>query len=445
MKFFLRIIAVASVSCACTAFAADRVVAADGLDAIRPARLAAVHAAVEDLAARRRDVDSDSTLTDYRACIHVHSHHSHDSIGTVEEIRAAAKLAGVDVILFTEHPADTYDFISDGNRGLVDDVLFVPGAETNGFLAFPKQSVEFRGVESPQTFADSVRSADGLVFLSHLEERMDWEISKLTGSEIYNTHADVKDETELLAAMRNPVKLILMKPAMEKYPQEFFASLLDYPADYLARYDRMCQQRPHTGVAANDAHHNQGMRAILTDDGKLRIEDLLGEKLAEIDPSSNPLIKGLVGDKQPGDVVLVVDLDPYERSFRHTSTHLLMSELSEPAVRAALAGGRTYVAFDWMADPSGFDFALRAGDERWPIGAQLPYSEGHSFTAAAPLPSFFRLIRDGREVATGRGRDFSAVADGPGVYRLEAWLIIAGERKPWILTSPIYLGATAEQ
>lgn len=409
------------------------------LEAIRLPRLAAVHAAREDLDARRRDVDSDQTLTDYRACIHVHSYHSHDSNGSLEEIRGAAKEAGVDVILFTEHPADSYDFIRDGHRGLTDGVLFVPGAETNGFLAFPLESVAYRGVETPQAFADSVRATEGQVFLCHLEERMDWEIANLTGSEIYNTHADVKDEAELLAAVSNPVKLILMKPAMEKYPQEFFASLLDYPADYLERYDRMCQERPHTGVAANDAHHNQGMRAILTEEGKLRIEDLLGDKLAEVDPSSNPLIKGLIGEKQPGDEVLVVDLDPYARSFRHVSTHLLMPELTETAVREALVSGRTYVAFDWIADPTGFDFALRRADERWSLGAEVPYESGMQFTAAAPLDAFFRLIRDGREAATGRGREFAAEADGPGVYRLEAWLNVAGERKPWVLTSPIYV------
>ena len=37
-------------------------------------------------------------------------------------------------------------------------------------------------------------STGGLVFLSHVEERMDWEIKGMTGTEIYNTHADFSEE-----------------------------------------------------------------------------------------------------------------------------------------------------------------------------------------------------------------------------------------------------------
>ena len=44
-----------------------------------------------------------------------------------------------------------------------------------------------------------------------------------------------------------------------------------------------------------------------------------------------------------GDVVIHLDLDPYERSFHHVSTHLFLKELTEPAVREALeAVARTW-------------------------------------------------------------------------------------------------------
>ena len=115
-------------------------------------------------------------------------------------------------------------------------------------------------------------------------------------------------------------------PGLQKYPQETFGALLDYPADYLRRYDELCQMAPHTGVAGGDSHHNQGMRATLREDGKVLVEDGLREKVAELDPAENPLLLGLVAGKKPGDVLLDVDLDPYERSFRHVSTHLLLPE-----------------------------------------------------------------------------------------------------------------------
>ena len=105
-------------------------------------------------------------------------------------------------------------------------------------------------------------------------------------------------------------------------------ALLDYPADYLKRWDQLCQKARHTGVSANDAHHNQGFRGRLTDDGKIQLEDGLGEKLAKLDPEKVLPLKALVGDKKPGELVFELDLDPYARSFRHVSTHLLMHEIT---------------------------------------------------------------------------------------------------------------------
>src|SRR5262249_42974678 len=149
----------------------------------------------------------------------------------------AAKAAGVRVIMFTEHPASHYDYTIDGHQGLKDGVLLIPGAETGGFLAYPKTSIKEQKTSGNQAFSDLVRSTGGLIFLCHLEERMDWEIEGLTGSEIYNTHADFKEETKFMAALRNPLTLFGLRAAVEQYPQEMFAALQDYPADYLKRWD----------------------------------------------------------------------------------------------------------------------------------------------------------------------------------------------------------------
>src|SRR5205823_3041784 len=180
----------------------------------------------------------------YRANLHVHSILSHDSRGKIEEIVTAAKAAGTRVLLFTEHPADSYDYFKDGHRGMKDCVLCVPGAETDGFLVYPTRSMAGLSTKVPQEFADVVRGRDGLLFLSHLEERMDWDIRGLTGVEIYNTHADFKDEKALQAALRNPLWVLKSAELFRKYPQEVFSALLDYPEDYLRRWDQLCQKAP---------------------------------------------------------------------------------------------------------------------------------------------------------------------------------------------------------
>jgi hypothetical protein len=418
---------------------AESVACGDMIERLRPEKLRAVHEAIENLKTRRREVRLASNYQDVRALLHVHSAFSHDSRGTIEEIIAAAKEAGVRVILFSEHPASGYDYFLDGHRGLNDGVLLIPGAETGGFLAFPRQSIQNLKTDSPQAFATLVRSSGGLVFLCHLEERMDWDIANMNGTEIYNTHADVKDETRFVASLRSPLVLLSLKRMVEQYPQEVFGALLDYPADYLRRYDQLCQRAPHTGIAGNDSHHNQGYRAKITDGGDVIVEDVLATRIAELDPTLVPPLKLLTAGKKPGDLIFELDLDPYVRSFRHVSTHLLLSEISEDHVRQALASGRAYVAFDWLADPTGFVYRADRGAEQWAVGSQVTFAKDLYLRAEAPLEARFKLVRDGQIALEQDGTGFEFRVDKPGVYRVEVWLTLAGEDRPWILTNPIYV------
>ncbi len=414
---------------------------ADALERMRLEKLQATHERIEALKKERHEVSLDSGYQDVRALLHVHSAFSHDSRGTIEEIIAAAKEAGVGVIMFSEHPASHYDYVIDGHQGFKDDVLLIPGAETEGYLAYPRHSIQAEPPTDKQAFADRVRKADGLIFLCHLEERMDWDIAGLTGNEIYNTHADFKDETKFIAALRSPLGLLTLATTVRRYPQEVFGALLDYPADYLKRWDELCQQARHTGVSANDAHHNQAYRGRITEDGKIQLEDALGQKLAKLDPNSIPPLKLLVGNKQPGDLIFELDLDPYARSFRHVSTHLLLSEVTAQDVWDALENSRAYVAFDWLADPTGFVYQAMQGDMRWPLGSEVPLGEGLRLQAEAPLVAHFKVIRNGDIVHEADSRAIDVPIDQPGVYRVEAWLTLAAEPRPWILTNPIYVRA----
>ncbi len=195
---------------------------ADMIDRLRPERLKAVHEAIEALKTQRREVKLSSSDNDVRAVLHVHSAFSHDSRGTLDEIVAAAKEAGVRVIMFNEHPASGFDYFIDGHRGFKDDVLLIPGAETGGFLAYPRESIQDSKTLSPQAFSDLVRTTGGLVFLCHLEERMDWDIANINGTEIYNTHADVKDESRFLVSLRSPLAMFSLVSTVKQYPQEVF-------------------------------------------------------------------------------------------------------------------------------------------------------------------------------------------------------------------------------
>jgi hypothetical protein len=421
------------------AFGIEQSAQAEAMERMNLERLRATHERVEQLAKQRVPVELKSGYDDARVLLHVHSAFSHDSRGKIEDIVKAAKSVGVRAILFTEHPADHYDYIKDGHQGMVDGVLLIPGAESGGFLAYPTRSLKGEKTGEKQEFADLVKQQDGMIFLSHLEERMDWEIAGMTGNEIYNTHADFKDELKFISALKNPLGLMSVAQAVKQYPQEMFAAMQDYPADYLKRWDELCQQGRHTGVSANDAHHNQAYRFKVTEDGKLELSDALDKKITTLDPEKIPLIKGMVKGKQAGDTVFEIDLDPYERSFHHVSTHLLIKELTRENIWEALKASRAYVAFDWMADPTGFVYRADRGDQSWPIGGDVPAGDKVRLQAAAPLAGTIKLLRNGKVVEQVDGTTLDKTVEEPGVYRVEVWLNLAGEPRPWILTNPIYI------
>src|SRR5690606_34729383 len=156
--------------------------------------------------------------------------------------------------------------------------------------------------------------------------------------------------------------------------------------------------------------------------------------------------KPMVADKQPGDVVLELDLDPYERSFRHTSTHLMMPAINEAEIWQALDAGRAYVAFDWLGDPTGFRYAAFQGETQFPLGSQVAWNAEQplQLRAAAPLPGLLKLVRNGEVIQEVRGRALQHEVSEPGVYRLEVWLLVAEELRPWILSNPIYIGPPSE-
>lgn len=221
------------------------IVCADAMDRLAIDRLRATNKQVAANAANLQSVKLKSGYQDVRAILHAHSYLSHDSVGTIEEITEAAHATNVKVIMFSNHPADTYDFFEDGEQGMHNGVLLIAGAETGGMLIYPTRSMSEHRSTPPQPYVDLLHQDGGLSFVSHLEERLDWNLDRLTGNEIYNTHADLKDEPRFLKMFNDPLALVGLLPALKQYPQETFAAIQDYPADYLRTWDRWCQRTAH--------------------------------------------------------------------------------------------------------------------------------------------------------------------------------------------------------
>lgn len=412
------------------------------------AQLAAVHDDVQKLNAQRVAIPPLPGLNDYRCILHAHAEDSTHTGGTLLEMLSDAKQAGVSAILLTDHYRPPRDFIDGRWRGMKNGVLFVPGSEVRGFLVYPMKSM-LAEMDAPEPdFIKAVAADDGMIFLSHIEERKDHSLDGLTGLEICNRHWDAKQDIASLLVLTmkltDPKQLADLKEAERLYPDELLAFQYDYPKLYLDKWDEGTKHQRLTGVAANDCHHNQVMVVKMVDENTVLIGTNV-DKVADmqrITSTLRPGIKELIKDKKPGDIVAQVDIDPYYRSFRNLSTHVLAPKLDEFTIRSALKAGHAFVAHDWMCDPTGFRFEARdAGDQHAAImGDEFPLAESSKLTAKLPLPAHVRLLRDGEEVATSEGQaEFEFALKEPGAYRLEAWLKLNGELRPWILANPIYV------
>jgi hypothetical protein len=411
-------------------------------------RLAATHDDVQKLKPQRVHIPPIPGLNDYRCILHAHAEDSTHTGGTLLEMLADAKKAGVHAVLLSDHFRPPRDFIDGRWRGMKDGVLFIPGSEVRGFLIYPMASMLDRMEAKGADFISTVTAGDGLIFLSHIEERKDHSVDGLTGLEIYNRHWDAKQDPlsllVLAGMLTDPKQLAELKEAVRLYPDELFAFQCTYPKVYLHKWDEGSKKKRLTGIAANDCHHNQVLIVKMLDDETVLLGTNVDEdkKMQKITAAFRPGIKEMTKGRKPGDILVKLDVDPYLRSFRNSSTHVLAPKLDEGAIRTALKAGHAFVAHDWMCDATGFRFeANDVGGKRVALmGDAVKLADGLKLTAKLPLPAYVRLLRHGEEVAKSEGKaEFEFAPKEPGAYRLEAWLRLDGELRPWIFGNPIYV------
>jgi acetyl esterase/lipase len=354
---------------------------------LAPEQLRAAHEAQQQFARQRQVLAPLHAMRDFRAVIHVHAQDSDHTGGRREEVLAAAKRAGVQVVLLTDHG----QVQPDAWRGLHDGVLFLAGWEDSaaGLIRFP----DFNAT-------DSSRRADAeLRFLTHVEKHLEASTAGLTGMEICNRHTDAVLDPAPLEYVRQaaaqPDAWAKLVEAFRAYPDEFFAAGSDYRPALLAKWDAETSKRRFPGIGANDAHQNVRINGVL--------------------------------------------FDPYELSFRHLCTHLFAPELTEAAIRHALREGHGYVSHDWLCDPTGFVFGAVNNLGVFPMGDPAPLQDKTRLVAVCPVPAWLKLFHRGQLVTQTNGTNLTFVATAAGPWRVEAWLPVGDEERPWIYSNPVYL------
>ena len=344
-------------------------------------------------------------LHDLSCVAHLHSTYS-DGTASIEEILAAARSAGTDVVMLTDH--DTLGARDDGWEGWHDGVMLLVGTEVSPrgghYLAF--------GIDEAPSNADgeaaipaAVEAAGGFGFAAHPfseGSRMSKRIGKphgwpreglagLTGIELWSLTTDAAE------SWRHPLQAIAYMRNPEAY--------LDGPPQrHLTAWDELCAARRVVAVGGLDTHQH-GFR-----------------------------VRGRMITPMPN-----------ERYFRLLSTYALCDrpptgELAADAesIYSALQAGHCYLGVDAIAPARGFRFWAENGEDVALMGDERP-SGSWRLRASAPVEAELSLLRDGRIVATAAADAIEHDAHEPGVYRVEARRRHGGRLRPWIYSNPIYL------
>jgi hypothetical protein len=73
------------------------------------------------------------------------------------------------------------------------------------------------------------------------------------------------------------------------------------------------------------------------------------------------------------------------------------------------------------------------------MGDEAKFSAGQKLLARFPVACRIRLIQDGKAIADQESDHLEYSVAGPGVYRVEGWLKLDGEDRPWIYSNPVYV------
>jgi hypothetical protein len=340
-------------------------------------------------------------MPEYVGAVHVHSCYS-DGSGTFREITAAARRAGLDFVVMTDH--DTLRPREDGWEGWRDGVLLVLSVEVtcqfrSHVVVFGARDVTALRFKPLARVLFDLRNQGAVAFVAHAHpakimgysmkggELTDWEIEGFAGVELWSFMHDICDR---MAPWRVP-SFLRNWPRRVRGPHP----------DTVAHWDRTTAARRFPAVGSLDNH-------------------------------------GFVVPVLGGQIL------SYEAGFRTLRTHVFAAECTgrrEDAglITDALCRGRAFVALDMLADARGFRFEADAGGRRLEMGEEHPWRGAATFEVRSPVASKLALLCGGKPVAETVGQELWYAAKEAGVYRAQARL----DGRPWVYTNPIYLWAAA--
>ena len=411
-----------------------------------------------------------------RSIVHLHSSHSHDACDgnprvdgqynfpCIAGLRAALCKTRIDVANLTDHPdlfaetpwPDTLLFDSATDELVTDadgrryNQMHCPDGFVVTITAGMESAlmpIQFRGPLSADVAENQAllsgsdglamsrfRDAGALAWVAHTESKTLEELNDLNvgGLEIYNLHANIDPKIRPLLGL-DPFGFAgsvfpFIGGGTHANPDFALLGFLEPNQNALDKWATVNMTRLVVGTGGTDAHENT-LPQIATD----------GERM-----------------------------DSYRRMIGWFANYVLADDDSFAAYRTALASGRSFLGFDTLGSPAGFDAAaFDAAGSRFEMGSSFLPTEGASIRASVPqistpeggdAPTRTLLFRSTgttwEQVGEAGVGEVRFPISEPGIYRVEVRMTpshlipflerlgrLGNRELPWIYSNPFRLVA----
>ncbi len=369
-------------------------------------------------ATRHLTVPADPTTL--RGAVHVHTHRS-DGTGTPDDVAIAARRAGLDFVVLTDHGDATR--APDPPR-YVDGVLVIDAVEistTGGhYVALGLARAPYRLAGEPRDVVEDVRRLGGFGIAAHPDSpkpELRWRAwrSEIDGLEWLNADSQWRDEPRSSLA-RALLGYWFRRP-------EAIVSLFDRPTSSLERWDALLKRRRVVGIAGHDAHARMSLGGAWEPTGDERSLAL---------PSYEAAFESFA-------VRTVVD-----RPIGRTASSAVADA---GAVLDAIRAGRVYTVIDAVAGPARLAFSASSRGGTTQMGGEVADAGAVTLTATLAPPvtgATIAILKNGRVLTQSSDSRIAVVhaeRDGAATYRVEVDIDSApgSPRVPWIVGNPIYI------
>ena len=387
-----------------------------------------------------------------RGIIHAHSLHSHDACdgqplvdgkpneACLSDLRAGLCDTKIDFLMLAEHidslalvPFETLLLLRTGDEAVLKQgakvanrikcssgtfrPLLMVGAELERTMPVGLEkhvagaaSELKKNYGGKDTALDVKLKAAGAVLLqAHTESKPLAELKAhaLDGIEVYNLHANLDPKIRKTMGLEplgylNDVAPFMAKDDKSPQPDLAFVAFFLESNSAMDKWASLLAIRPTAGVLGTDAHQN-----VLN----LKMRD--GERL-----------------------------DGYRRMFRWFSNHTRVKTVTFDAVKEAVKLGRSYMVFEILGTPDGFDFYARAGNTTYEMGAAVKVADSPVLRMTAPTvlglsPSVKAPVLESRLIQVDSAGKSTVVIKGSG--SLVANAVAAGAYRVEVRITPHHL------